>query len=153
MAQTRLVRRKVQRNQAMEPTRAPVSATPGRVGLELPALVLACHASAGQRARALLDGLGGPLRDEARVILKRIQDADPDTRRRAMTLAFGVRSDADQRLTLLAHEAGHVVRAELLAQLPRAHRPIFPSEARVDEAQRSPFTTRLAARLLAESMR
>ncbi len=150
---TRLVRRP-RPAPAFEPTRAPISAPPGRVGVELPSLVLACHAACGERARALLDGLASAFREEAREVLRRIQEAEPMARRRAMSLAFGVRSDADERLSLLAHEASHPLRAEILSQLPREHRPAFPSGVPASQrADRCVLARPLAARLMAEAMR
>src|SRR5690606_768326 len=99
------------------------------------------------------EGLRRVDRLRARAEHARLEAAGSGARQRALSLAFGLRPEADGRLDRLANEAPHVLRAELLRQLPRAHRPAFPSQTAQRMPQRCDYTRRLAARLLLEAMR
>jgi hypothetical protein len=121
--------------------------------LELTPLVLACQAARGLLADRLLDGLASDDRTKARALLSAARATSSQERQRGLSLAFGIRSDADARLDLLAHEAPHALRGELRARLPHAHRASFPSAALVDPGSAGVLRSRLAARLLTEAMR
>lgn len=153
MQATRLVRRERREAVAFEPTRMGERRAAAPAGLALDALVLACSAFRGREARSLFEGLRRVDRLRARAELDRLQTERSERRQRALSLAFGVRIDADVRLGLLANEAPHLLRAELLRQLPREHRPVFPSQSQQGTAERCAYTRRLAERLLIEAMR
>lgn len=150
---TRLLRRPSRPPPAYEPTAVPHQAPLRHQGLELSSLVLACQAARGLLADRLLEGLAGPDRKKARALLTAARATSSQERQRGLSLAFGIRSDADARLTLLAHEAPHALRAELRARLPHAYRAAFPSEAVVAPGVGGVLRSRLATRLLTEAMR
>lgn len=153
MQATRCVRRERRDVVAFEATRPGERRAAAPAGLALESLVLACSAFRGKEARSLFEGLRRVDRLRARAELDRLQGAQSERRQRALSLAFGVRIDADVRLSLLANEVPHLLRAELLRQLPREHRPGFPSQAPQGATERCAYTRRLAERLLIEAMR
>ncbi len=105
-----------------------------------------------QHAPALLDGFATAQRHTAQVLAKQLTGLDSPTRQARVTLEFGARDDAADRLKVLLEQAPPRLKACLSQQLPPALRHLAPPQA-AEALPPSPAMKALAARMIREASR
>jgi hypothetical protein len=126
---------------------------PPPVELEAWPIVLACAVLAPARAEELLEGLAQADVEEAHRLLRSFQEQDSATRQVRLSVEFGIRLNADERLRLLMAEAPPPLQQAILQRLPSYQRTLFPGLEASTAEPLLPHLEALAERLVKEATR
>ncbi|RJS25751.1 hypothetical protein DRW03_04535 [Corallococcus sp. H22C18031201] len=122
--------------------------------LPLERCVLVIHVLGRERAWELLDGLVAAEAERARGLLTEVAQLPSARRQARLSLAFGEREGAADRLRAVMASASGCLRKALYRALPPYHRSLFPGQAlEASSPGDAPGMEALAARLIREATR